>query len=149
MNPAVLPCDGNWRKPSNEISDRSHRYRAQQCIPPGQRLCEECGSIRFLVVDHRDGDEWNDNPSNLRWLCKSCNTRLGIAMARAGHGRRTRQFNHGATTLAEYSQAAADHVRGSHDEGGRIIHETPPARRRAFAQEIWRRRRERGSDKRI
>lgn len=148
MNPAARRCGGNWRKQAEQITDRAHRYRAQQCIPPGSRRCEECGSTRFLVVDHRDGDEWNDAPRNLRWLCKSYNTRLGLEMAQAGQGRRTRQFNPGAETLAEYVEAAVDHQRGQHDDGGRVIHETPPARRRAFAQEIWRRRRAHGTDRR-
>lgn len=100
-------------------------------------------------MDHRDGDEWNDSPENLRWLCKACNTRLGLAMARAGEGRRTRQFNPGAETLAEYTEAVLDHQRGAHDEGGRIIHETPKARRRTYAEEIWRRRRAHRTDKRL
>jgi hypothetical protein len=95
-------------------------------------------------VDHRDGDEWNDLPSNLRWLCKSCNTHLGVAAARAGQGRRVRQFNPGADNLAQYVQAAVEHQRGAHDEAGRIIHETPKERRQKFAKEIWRRRRQRG-----
>jgi len=68
-----------------------------------------------------------------------------MAMAREGKGWRTRQFNPGAKTLAEYVQAAVEHRRGAHDEGGRIIHETPKVRRRAFAEEIWKRRRERGT----
>jgi len=109
-------------------------------VAPGPRRCELCGSARFLVVDHWDGDEQNNTASNLRWLCKSCNTGLGAAMARAGIGRRTRQYNPGARTLAEYVQAVAQHRRGAHDEGGRIIHETPKEKRREFAAEIWRRR---------
>jgi hypothetical protein len=43
------------------------------------------------VADHKDGDESNGAPDNLRWLCKLCNTRLGLALARAGIGKRTRQ----------------------------------------------------------
>ena len=97
------------------------------------------------MVDHRDGDEWNDAPTNLRWLCKADNTRLGVRAARLGTGRRTRQFNPGAETLREYVQAAVSHRRGQHDEGGRVIHETPKEKRREFAAEIWRRRRARGT----
>jgi hypothetical protein len=44
-------------------------------------------------------------------------------------------------------EAAVSHRRGQHDQGGRIIHETPPERRSEFAKEIWRRRRERGTDR--
>ena len=60
------PCGQNWRKPADRITDRAHRYRAQQCIPAGPRRCEICASSRFLTVDHRDGDEHNDAPGNLR-----------------------------------------------------------------------------------
>ncbi len=137
-------CGLRWRKRGEQITDRAHRYRAQQCIPRGPRRCALCGSRRFLVIDHRDGDEHNDAPGNLRWLCKGCNTRLGLAMARAGEGRRTRQFNPGAETLAQYVQAAVEHRRGEHDPGGLVIHETPPERRSKFAKEIWRRRRAHG-----
>lgn len=52
-----------------------------------------CGSERFLVPDHIDNNESNDDPRNLRWLCKSCNTKKGIAAAKAGEGRRTDQMN--------------------------------------------------------
>jgi len=100
-----------------------------------------------VVVDHRDGDETNDSPGNLRWLCKSHNTELGAAMARAGKGRRTIQYNAGARTLGEYVQAATAHQRGAHDAAGRILHETPKAKRREFAAEIWRRRKQHGTDR--
>src|SRR5437879_1505646 len=101
-------CGASWRKPAHEITDRARRYRANapECRPPLPAHCALCGSARFLVIDHIDGDESNSSPDNLRWLCKSCNTRLGIAMARAGEGRHTRQYNPGALTLAEYTQAA-------------------------------------------
>ena len=45
-------------------------------------------------------------------------------MARAGIGRRTRQYNPGARTLAEYVQAVTQHRRGALDEAGRVIHQT-------------------------
>jgi len=65
-------------------------------------------------------------------------------MAKAGQGRRTRQYNPGAETLADYVQAAVEHQRGAHDPGGLVIHETPPEVRSRFAKIIWKRRRERG-----
>jgi hypothetical protein len=107
-----------------------------------------CDSSRFVVVDHIDGDESNGAPDNLRWLCKSCNTRLGKAMARTGEGKRTRQYNPAARTLAEYTEAAVQHTRGQHDAGGKTIHDTPKEMRQRFADEIWRRRRARGTDRR-
>jgi len=65
-------------------------------------------------------------------------------MAKAGRGRRTRQFNPGAETLAEYVSAAVEHQRGTRDAGGLVIHETPPEVRSRFAKEIWKRRRKHG-----
>jgi hypothetical protein len=47
-----------------------------------------------------------------------------------------RKKNPGATNLAQYVQAAVDHTRGAHDEGGRVIHETPKSKRKEFAREI-------------
>jgi hypothetical protein len=44
--------------------------------------------------------------------------------------------NPGATNLAQYVQAAVEHTRGAHDEGGRVIHETPKSKRKEFAREI-------------
>jgi len=90
-----MQCGARNRKPVSAITDRAKRYRANtpECRPPGPRRCELCGSPRFLVVDHRDGDETNGAPGNLRYLCKGCNTAKGSEMARRGQGRRTRQYN--------------------------------------------------------
>jgi hypothetical protein len=101
-----------------------------------------------------DGHEENTEPANLAWACRSCNTTIGIALKQAGLGRRTRQFNpkaQGARTLAQWLTAVLS-LKG---EGGRMepsaaiemIRATPPHRRSEFAQEIWRRRRERGTDR--
>jgi hypothetical protein len=70
-------------------------------------------------------------------------------MARAGVGKRTRQNNPGARTLAEYTEAVMQHTRGQYDDGGEIIHETPQEMREKFAAEIWRRRRARGTDRKV
>ena len=68
-------------------------------------------------------------------------------MARAGTGKRTRQYNPGARTLAQYTEAVLQHRRGRYDAGGKIIHETPKEKRQEFAADIWRRRRARGTDR--
>ena len=142
-------CGAFWRKPAHQITDRAKRYRANtpECCPALPRICALCGSTRFVVIDHIDGDESNGAPRNLRWLCKSCNTRFGLALARAGFGKRTRQYNPGARTLAQYTRAALQHARGQHDAGGKIIHETPKEKREEFAAQIWRRRRAYGTDR--
>ena len=158
-----MRCGANFRKPVSEITDRAKRYRAHSagCRPKGPKVCFECGSRRFITIDHKDGDESNGKPSNLRYACKSHNTSLGMKMAKAGKGVRTRQYNPkhlkvhkgcrktsglpctkmdkknpGAKTLGAYVDAAVNHTRGAHDEGGKIIHETPKAKRREFAREI-------------
>ena len=142
-----MRCGAQFRKPISQISDRAKRYRAHSpgCEPSGPKRCFKCGSRRNVVPDHIDGDESNGRRSNLRWACKRHNTILGKRMAKAGKGVRTRQYNPGAVNLAQYVQAAMDHVRGSHDAGGKIIHETPKAIRRQFAREIWFRRGYRGN----
>ena len=137
------PSCASTRK--EKVSDRAKRYRANQrgCKPAGVKKCKLCGAKSDLMVDHVDGDESNGRKSNLRWLCRSCNTTLGAEMAKTGEGRRTVQYNPasgGAQTLGEYMQAVLQHTRGAHDEGGKIIHATPKARRKKFASEIWRTR---------
>jgi hypothetical protein len=88
-------CGARFRKPVETISDRAKRYRAHQpgCRPDGPKVCYKCGSRRFVVPDHIDGDESNGRKSNLRWACKRHNTIHGKAMAKAGRGVRTRQYN--------------------------------------------------------
>lgn len=115
-----MKCGARNRKPVSAITDRAKRYRANtpECRPNSPRRCELCGSRRFLVVDHRDGDESNGSPGNLRYLCKRCNTALGAEMAMAGKGTRTRQYN--PMPVASLFEVA---------EGIRLASETVPERR--------------------
>jgi hypothetical protein len=139
------PCAVTRRR---TVTDRAKRYRANQpgCKPGGVKKCKLCDAKRDLMVDHKDGNESNGRKSNLRWLCRSCNTLLGAEMARTGEGRRTVQYNPGgARTLGEYMSAVLQHTRGAHDEGGRIIHETPKRKRQEYASQIWSARKARGN----
>lgn len=135
----------------DHVSDRAKRYRATQpgCLPNGPKQCKLCDSRSDLMVDHKDGDESNGARGNLRWLCRSCNTREGARMARQGKGRRTVQMNltkqGGASNLYEYALAGQDHTRGAHDAGGKIIHRTPKSKRREFASEAWAARKAHGN----
>ena len=153
--------------PVELITDRAKRYRAnsEQCRPTGPRVCA-CGSTKNLGVGHLDGNEDNGDRSNLAWQCKSCNAKQAHADKKAGKGKRTRQFNprrpkvntrgkkakppaDSIPNLAAYSIAVSQHRRGAHDEGGRIIHATPPHIRRQYAREIAARKAERGTNTRV
>ncbi len=68
-------------------------------------------------------------------------------MAKAGKGRRTRQYNSGAKSLGAYVAAASKHRRGTWDAGGKVIHDTPKSKRSEFAREIWALRRQLGTDR--
>ena len=129
-----------WRKPVSAITDRAKRYRANRVRPYGAKRCayshrsNPCKGP--LGVNHIDGDESNGKRSNLNWACKRHNAQLAVYHKAKGKGVRTRQYNPGATNLAQYVQAAVEHTRGAHDAGGRVIHETPKATRKKFAREI-------------
>ncbi|MFZ0213592.1 MAG: hypothetical protein WBE20_06725 [Candidatus Acidiferrales bacterium] len=80
---------------------------------------------------------------------------IGVVMQRHGLGRRTRQFNpdtQGARTLGQWLTAVMS-MKGESDAMSvsaavDLIHATPADRRSRFAREIWRLRREHGTDRR-
>lgn len=41
-----------------------------------KRVCSICGSVNKLGVHHVDGDHYNNNLSNLQWLCVSCHNKI-------------------------------------------------------------------------
>jgi hypothetical protein len=49
-----------------------------------------------------------------------------------------REARRNPVTFAQYGRAVALHRRGAHDEGGAIIHATPPALRSKYAAKIAR-----------
>lgn len=133
------------------VTDRAQRYRARQRIPKGDCRCIYCGQPNARDVDHLDGQESNQAQDNLAWSCVSCNTAKGAAFARAGLGRRTRQFNpkaKGAANLAQWVLAVLSikgHGPWPINEAVEMIHATPASDRSAYAREIWRRRRAYGT----
>lgn len=134
------PC-ANIRKA--RVSDRAKRYRAHQpnCEPGGPKVCALCHSKRFLTIDHKDGDESNGERSNLRWLCKSCNTRLGARDTRNGRGRRTVQFN-ASPPYSAYMEAVAT-LAGeglgtmTDDQARATIRATSQRKRSEYANDVW------------
>ena len=137
------------------MTDRALRYRsaAPACRPRGKSVCGFCGDTRNVIVHHIDGHEESAEAGNLMWACRSCNTRAGVTLARAGLGRRVRQFNprgQGARNLAQWLTAVRS-MKGESSEMSTaaavaMIRATPAERRSEFGQEIWDIRRKRGTD---
>lgn len=98
---------GQVRNP--DITDRAHRYRANELMPTAGKRCLFCESTRFLVPDHWDGHPDHTHADNLEVLCKSCNTAKGNAFKKAGRGRLTKQYNPtksgGASNVGEWINA--------------------------------------------
>ena len=109
-----------------------------------------------MEVGHVDGEERNTIPHNLFWTCRSCNVRCANSLRRAGIGRKTRQYNpqpEGAKTLGQWLTAVQS-MKGDSDSmpvdaAVAMIHATPPEARSRFAKEIWRKRREHGTDRKV
>ena len=137
-NPA---CRGAIAAVKLLVTDRALRYRAQKNPPPGPKICCYCGSDRHVEIEHVDGKEENTAAENLTWACRSCNTRKGAFFARAGLGRKTRQFNgRGAKDVGEWMNAVLALQGGggglSPQAAVRRIQATPHARRAQYAREI-------------
>jgi hypothetical protein len=153
-------ADARWKQmqknplpiAKKSITDRAQRYRAQRAVGARDR-CMYCGRPRPRDVDHINGREEDNAPENLAPACHRCNTHKGLVFARTGIGRRTRQFNPqaktaGARNLAQWTQAVMSiHGGGPWPirEAVEMIRATPRSDRRAYAAEIWRRRRAHGT----
>jgi 5-methylcytosine-specific restriction protein A len=69
--------DGKRRQESRQFKTNSSYWRklraAQLRLEP---LCRECGSVGITkaanVVDHIDGNSWNNEQNNFASLCYSC-----------------------------------------------------------------------------
>ena len=103
----------------------------------GEKVCVLCGARGRLDVMHLDGNEANGEPDNLAYGCRSCNARLAHAFARIGAGVPTQQYNPGSVpTFQQYVSVVTHHSRHDRDEGGKIIHATPRAKRIEYARRI-------------
>jgi hypothetical protein len=130
------------------------RFRAHRCAPDGPRICGFCGSTEQIDLHHIDGHEEHTETANMMWACRSCNVRVGIAMAHAGLGRPTYQFNpqgQGARNLRQWLTAVLS-AKGELDvmetaAAVGMIRATPAERRSEFARQIWEIRRRRGTDR--
>jgi hypothetical protein len=122
------------------ITDRAKRYRAHRNPPPGRKICNFCARRQNVDIDHVTGDESDDEPDNLMYLCRPCNTRKGIVQARNRIGTRTRQFNPmKVPTFAQFKAHAAALLGigpGDPTAATAAIRATPPEKRAEFAEKI-------------
>jgi hypothetical protein len=125
---------------ARNITDRAKRYRANRNPPPGRKLCAFCASRQNVDIDHVSGDESDDAPENLMYLCRPCNTRKGITQARNRIGVRTQQYNpQRVPTFAQFKHHAAvllGVAKGDAGQATAAIRATPPATRAKFAEQI-------------
>ncbi|HEX4309164.1 MAG TPA: HNH endonuclease signature motif containing protein [Acidobacteriaceae bacterium] len=125
---------------TNGITDRAKRYRAQRNKPAGPRRCNFCASRRNVDVDHITGNESDEEPENLMYLCRVCNTRKGLTQARNRIGVRTRQYNpQRAPGFVEFRNAALVLVGAEPGDVGvatALVRATPPDQRRKYAERI-------------
>jgi hypothetical protein len=132
------------------VSDRAYRLRANADPPPGRGICSFCGAAGTTEIAHIDGFEEHGSRDNLCWVCRSCNTKMGVVFKRLGLGRRTHQFNpavEGAASLGQWLTAVLS-MRGESGampvaQAVEMIRATDPETRSAFAHSIWRLRRQR------
>jgi hypothetical protein len=123
------------------ITDRAKRYRANRNPPPGPRRCAFCASRQNIDIDHITGDESDQDPENLMYLCRPCNTRKGITQARNRIGVRTRQYNPQgrAPTLSQFRSAAGILLgvrAGDVGTATELVRRTPPAKRAEYSAKI-------------
>lgn len=136
------------------VTDRAHRYRANNAIDKPAKRCVYCGTNGArLEVAHLDGHEENNDPKNLDWTCRSCNVLVANRMRKLGLGRKTHQYNpkaKGATSTAQWITAVLS-MRGESNamstaDAVDMIRATSKEKRSQFARDIWDTRRERGTD---
>lgn len=146
MNPAA-----GFLKPVGKISDRAKRYRANrpEVRPELPKRCNYCGSRKNVGVNHVNGREADNDPSNLDWACKSCNSIIGAKLKARGLGKRIDQMNPRAprrsATLKEYGDAIKV-MRGVFDgdvaKAVATIRATPRAVRSEYTSRSWGTRRD-------
>ncbi|AUR82902.1 HNH nuclease [Vibrio phage 1.029.O._10N.261.55.A7] len=109
-------------KPGHPLSVRGgyvfeHRYVLFEKHKGGDLKCEMCGADWLWRpykdhVDHIDEDKLNNDPSNLRPLCNSCNTRRTKRIPHTEAGNNPIEFNGETKTAEEWSRDPICTVKG-------------------------------------
>jgi hypothetical protein len=146
----------NIEKRKDKVTDRQHRARARKCIDKKlPKHCAFCGRGRNMRVHHLNGNEADDDPKNLIWACHACNTSIGFLLKRHNIGRRVDlEYNppaQPARSLAQWMMA----VKSLHGQSNELtprqaiamIRATSQNRRSQFADDIWKIRRAKGTDR--
>jgi hypothetical protein len=148
-----MQCQIETRKPSSAITDRQQRRRASKCIEQTNRRCIFCGSNRNPKVHHLNGNESDNHPKNLVYACNSDNLLVGWLLKRLNIGRRAERnpAAEPAKSLGQWVMAVKSMKGESNDMEPKaaiaMIRATSPRRRSYFAEQIWKIRRAKGTDK--
>lgn len=122
--------------------------------PRDIKRCAFCGTKRNLRIHHINGNESHTFPENLIGACHSCNLKIASVLKRHRIGRRVKinpEGISGARSLAQWVMAVKA-MRGESDDmtvndAVAMIRATPSSRRSRFAEDIWKIRRARGTDR--
>ncbi|MCK9471940.1 MAG: HNH endonuclease [Bacilli bacterium] len=63
--------NSQWKGGESRIYHNIYRKKGKN-----SKVCEKCGSDRFLIIHHIDFNHYNNSPENLQKLCRSCHSKI-------------------------------------------------------------------------
>ena len=97
-----LCANNSLRKESPTLSAL---YKRVAALPVRENRCETCGAVKMLGIHHVDGDQSNNEKSNLMTLCPSCHTRWHWQ-----HGKQI-QRKHECCAICQKSPRSWEHMK--------------------------------------
>ncbi|MBZ5522239.1 MAG: hypothetical protein LAP21_08355 [Acidobacteriia bacterium] len=146
------------KRRNTDVTDRAQRYRARSCVDERvMKRCGFCGANKNMRVHHLNGNESDNDPQNLIGACHACNGLIGFLLKRHNIGRGVdleyKKNPEGARNLAQWMMAVKSMKGESQEMTPRqaiaMIRATSPNRRAHFADDIWKIRRAKGTDRRV